>query len=125
MITVQHAHSANETYEFIHKLGSRAWPSAQKMAVLMRTGGRIDMLVFSDRQGDSRYIPNVGGHIGDGLNALMGSGALLDVSSILVIHHYDGAVLTSRHGNRIMDLIADSNQVGSLQGCAPGTGCSR
>lgn len=114
MTTVQNVHSANEEDEFILQQGFRSGPFARKIAVLMRINGRIDMLLLSDVQEHTRFIPNVGDHIADGLSALIGSGVLPDASSIMVINHTDGAMWTSSNGKRIRDLPADSNQVGSL-----------
>jgi hypothetical protein len=82
--------------------------------VLVRREGQIDILVFSDRQGDTRFNPNVGDHIADGLSALMSARVLLEASLIMVIHHRESIMLASRHGKRIMDLCVDSNQSASL-----------
>ena len=91
MTTVQNVHNANVEDEFILQQGLRSGPFARKIAVLMRINGRIDMLLLSDLQGHTRFIPNVGDHIADGLSALIGSGILPDVSSIMVINHTDAS----------------------------------
>jgi len=93
MTTVQNVYSANEEDEFILQQGLRPGPFARKIAVLMRINGRIDMLLLSDLQGHTRFIPNVGDHIADGLSALIGSGVLHDASSIMVINHADASTI--------------------------------
>ena len=91
MTTVQNVHNANEEDEFILQQGLRSGPFARKIAVLMRISGQIDLLLLSDLQGHTRFIPNVGDHIADGLSALIGSGILPDASSIMVINHTDAS----------------------------------
>ena len=91
MTTVQNVHNANDEDEFILQQGLRPGPFAPKIAVLMRINGQIDMLLLSDLQGHTRFIPNVGDHIADGLSALIGSGFLPDASSIMVINHADAS----------------------------------
>ncbi|HXZ06130.1 MAG TPA: hypothetical protein VEH81_14955 [Ktedonobacteraceae bacterium] len=116
MTTLQNATGANETLEFTLQQDRRPGLSNRKIAVLMRVGDRIDMLVLSDVQGHTRFIPNVGDRIVDELSALIGSGVLAETSSIIVIHHSDGATLASSDGNRIRDLPSDSIQAGSFHG---------
>jgi carbonic anhydrase len=89
MTTVQNVHNANVEDEFILKQGLQPGPFARKIVVLMRINARIDILLLSDLQGHTRFIPNVGDHIADGLSALIGSGVLPDASSIMVINHAD------------------------------------
>lgn len=116
MTILQNATGVNETLEFTLQQDRRPGLSDRKIAVLMRVGDRIDMLVLSDMQGHTRFIPNVGDRIVDELSALIGSGVLAETSSIMVIHHSDGTMLTSSKGNWIRDLHADSNQAGSFHG---------
>jgi carbonic anhydrase len=93
MTTVQNVHNANEEDEFILQQDPRPGPFTRKIAVLMRINGRIDLLLLSDVQGHTRFIPNVGDHIADGLSALIGSGVLSDASSIMVINHADASTI--------------------------------
>ena len=116
MTTVQNVHRENEKYGFTLQQGRQPKSSARKIAVLKRISGRIDMLLLSDLQEHTQFIPNVGDQIADGLNALVSSGVLLEEPSIMVIHHTDGAMLTSSNRNGIKHLPADSNKVDSFHG---------
>ena len=106
--------NANEDYAFPLWQDSHPGPAPHTLAVMMRTGDCIDLLVLSDRDESARLIPQVGEHIADALDALLSSGLLLDTSAIMVIHHLAADMLTSSQEQRPGERSADSGRVSSL-----------
>ena len=114
MTTFRHARNVNEAHAFSLWQDSLPGPAPRALAVLLRTGDCIDLLVLSDREESARLIPQVGEHVADALDALLSSGLLPDTSAIMVIHHLAADVPASVYEQGPGELSADSGWVRSL-----------